>query len=402
VSSNPKFTVSSSSTNVDNLPATITVTYTPTGVTSVDDEATITVTYNDGADTSTATIDFTGSAVLECDIAAPTALAASNVGKTQFTANWSEVTGASGYQLFVYTKEEGGTTTEVEGFDGVVRDGTTNKMDFGASTISTGWTLNLTPAASRHIYFTDTNYGTSSPSICFSTTGDYVETKTYDAPITAFSFWAKQQSGTTSSTLIEGFNGTSWATIETLSNGNVISTGSGETHTVDLTSFSDIVKIRMTFTKVAGNLAIDDVSITYGGVTRTPVAGYNPKTISGGSTISQSVTGLQEGTTYYYVVKAVGSGACAGELSAASNEVSATTSTATSVTNTSMVARLIYSQGNQVVLSAAAGEVVTVYNTVGQLLARHIATNGENRITLNYSGVVLVKAGNDVAKIVVR
>jgi hypothetical protein len=352
-------------------------------------------------------ITLNGTAVANCVIAAPTATDATAITDNGFTANWNEVEDASAYELYVYTKEANGTQTQTEGFDNVVRSGETNKMDFTASTVSEGWTLNVSSEASRHIYSSANNFGLSSPSICFATTGDYIETATYNYPITALSFWLKEQpanTGTaiTSTTVVSGFNGVEWVEIETVpSYVTSVSSYPGTTHTVNLSNHTNIVKIKISFTKDAGNLAIDDIVVAYGGVINSPLEDYNPKVIAA---TSEQITGLQPTTTYYYTVKAVGSGIyCSDALSAASNEITVTTAEEPIVSVIdATVARFIRSQGNKVMLSAVAGEVVNIYNTIGQLLTSQVATAGENHITLNYSGVVLVKVGSDVAKVIVK
>src|SRR5690606_4810834 len=153
-----------------------------------------------------------------------------------------------------------------------------------------------------------------SPSFAFTLTGDYIQTAIYPNNIQSFSFWAKAQGGSTSSTLIEGFNGTSWVTIATLVNSSI---SSGTTIVYDLVDLEidNIVQIRMVFTKNSGNLSIDDVTVTYEGTTLSPIA-EDPFTVSAPAT-SLNVTDLDPETTYYYVVRAV-SGE---ETSANSNEI---------------------------------------------------------------------------------
>ncbi len=246
--------------------------------------------------------------------AVPVATAATAVTATGFAANWNAVAGATGYELDVYTKITGGTATETESFDGITPNGNL----IGSATYLPGWSV-LSQSTSRQIYTTSGNFGESSPSLAFTTSGDFIETATYANPITSLSFWAKQQGGATSSTLIEGYNGSSWSTIATLSNEYVATAG---TVSYDLVALgkTDIVKIRLIYTKVAGNLSIDDVAVTYGGSTNTPITG-SPFTITGDN--SKAITGLASGTTYYYVVRATNSAGTSGN----SNEIEVTTLT---------------------------------------------------------------------------
>lgn len=76
-------------------------------------------------------------------------------------------------------------------------------------------------------------------------------------------------------------------TIATLSNTDVSTAG---TKTYDLISLgkTDVVKIKMAFTKDVGNLSIDDIAVTYTGVTNTPISG-SPFTVT---ETTKTVTGL--------------------------------------------------------------------------------------------------------------
>ncbi|MDR0829329.1 MAG: DUF6383 domain-containing protein [Prevotellaceae bacterium] len=66
------------------------------------------------------------------------------------------------------------------------------------------------------------------------------------------------------------------------------------------------------------------------------------------------------------------------------------------------ISRLIYAVNNEVVFTAAAGETVTIYNALGQQLTSVIASDGENRITLPYTGVAIVRIGASAAKVVLK
>jgi hypothetical protein len=234
----------------------------------------------------------------DIQLVAPTATAPSNITKTGFTANWNAVSGATGYEIDVYTVTSGGPASETEAFDGITPNGNL----IGSATYLSGWSVS-SQSGTRQIYTTVSNFGVSSPSLAFTTTGDYIETATYASPITELSFWAKQQSGATSSTLIQGYNGSNWSTIATLSNADVATAG---TQTYDLVTLgkTDIVKIKMTYTKVDGNLAIDDVKVTYGASSSLSISG-SPFTVNGST--NKIVTGLDSAETYYYVVRAVNS-----------------------------------------------------------------------------------------------
>ncbi|MDD3489888.1 MAG: lamin tail domain-containing protein [Paludibacter sp.] len=245
---------------------------------------------------------------------APTATAATGILTDGFTANWGAVSGATSYDVNVYTKTAGGSTTQTENFDGITPD--SEGKIISVATYLSGWSVS-SQGTLRQIYTTATNFGASSPSLAFTTTGDYIETATYASPIQEFSFWVKQQGGATSSTLIEGYNGSTWTTIATLSNADV---ATADTKTYDLISLgkTDVVKIKMTYTKSVGNLSIDDVAVTYGGSTNTPITN-SPFNVTSATT--KELTGLSSGTAYYYTVVAKD----ATSSSDASNEITVIT-----------------------------------------------------------------------------
>ncbi len=365
-----------------------------TGEVTIVGAGTTKIKANQAAGTHSGTDYCAGSAEYELTVAplaAPVATEATNAWKNRFFANWNAVTGATSYELNVYTKEGGGTTTETEGFDGVIPNGNL----ISSATYLAGWSAS-SQSGSRQIYTTTGNYGVSSPSFAFTATGDYIETATYGSPITEFKFWAKQQGGATSSTLIQGYNGTSWTTIATLSNADVATTAEGTNAVYDLTALghTDIVKIKMTFTKALGNLSIDDVSVTYGGEISTPITG-SPFAVSGGGTNTYEVTGLTPMVQYYYTVKAKN-----GSFeSAASNEVSAMIDMGTGVNNTAALSGISVQNGNLKV-SATAGTLIEVYNIAGQKIVSQTAKEGVNTIAIAQRGAMIVKIGTETVKVV--
>jgi len=355
----------------------ITLTYAPTAPGS--HSATLTLSSSGATDV---TRDLTGTATL-----AKPVITAPSAAKTALTLNWNAVTGATSYEVNLYTKTVGAEMTDKESFDGITPDATGKLIE--SATYATGWSAS-SQSTTRQIYTTTGNFGTASPSFALTITGDFIQTNTYASPITSFSFWAKQQSGTTSSTLIEGYNGSTWVTIATLSNNDVSST-SGETKTYNLTAlgFNNITQIKMTYTKVQGILSIDDVTVTYGGSTITPVSG-SPFTTT---ETSLQVSGLTAATTYYYTVTAKNGS----YVSPASDEASAST-LGTATSNVS-VQGIFVRNGKVIVTAPAAGESIEIFNAVGQRLVSTLSTAGENEIAVPAKGILLVKAGSQVTKV---
>ncbi|MDD2799695.1 MAG: hypothetical protein PHV20_13980 [Bacteroidales bacterium] len=303
-----------------------------------------------------------------------------------FTANWQAVVGATGYVLDVSQDVAGATSTEKESFDGVTPNGNL----IGSATYQSGWYV-LSQSATRQIYTSTGNYGTAAPSFAFTTTGDYIQTKIYPSPITSISFWAKQQTGSTSSTSILGFNGSTWATIAILSNADAATAGI-KTYDLVALGYVDITQILLTYTKVAGNLSLDDISITYSSAPSiVPISG-SPFAISGGNTLSKVLTGLNAGT-YYYTVKAT-DGIFTTE---SSNEKSVVLDYAVNID--SPINEKIYVVNGQLIVSGVSA--YNVFNMQGVEVAK-VSANHSTKPILLRSGVYIVKTKNDVRKIMVK
>lgn len=338
---------------------------------------------SDGATTVTRALN--GSATWKA-LSKPVLTGATSVSANALTLNWDAVSGATEYEVNVFTKTgSAGISSETEAFDNVVANGNL----IGSATYLTGWSAS-SQGINRQIYTTSGNFGAAAPSFAFTASGDFIETKTYSSPVTSISFWAKQQSGATSSTLIEGYNGTSWTTIATLSNADASTAGTKTYNLVDL-GFTDIVKVKLTFTKVTGNLSVDDVTVVSGaGSTSTPIPG-SPFTVA---TNSKDLTGLLTSTTYYYTVKAKN----ANVVSELSDEMSvATLGTAVPELNAGLNLRVV---GGSIVFDAVADQLVEVYNAVGQRIKSTVTVDGLNTVAVGNKGVVLVKVGTHIQKVI--
>ena len=238
------------------------------------------------------TVAVSGTALL----AKPINVNATDITATTFTANWTASSGATGYELDVYNKTSG-TSILINGFD-------------AGTTPPSAWTY--TGIAST--YTSATNYGLSSPSISFDTTTDKVLTPVLSGSATELKFWIKGQgTASTSEFRVRGWDSVNsqWVLIQNITN-SIPTTGTTITYNTSTTPAlpANITQFEFYYNlKTSGNVALDDVNITYNSVVETPVSGYNPKVISGASNVSQLVTGLTPNTQYYYRVRAA-NGSC--------------------------------------------------------------------------------------------
>lgn len=329
------------------------------------------------------------------EVPAPTALAATNVTPTSFTANWEEVEGADRYLLSVFsaTTTDSGVeeTTVTEGFDGIVASDSKGKfIDTEKSTFPEGWTLSLSEnGTSRQIYTSNGNYNSAGVALAFDATGDYIETPTAPAPITEFSFWVKNQGASEGSIItVSGFNGTEWIELGDLDFGDL------ESNFADFVGLDvdeeGIVKLRFEYTKVAGNCAIDDVSYTYGGDIINIDYVLDGEEVNG---TSYDVTGLEAGKQYYYYVEA----AIGSNYSDASNIIEVDGEGA--VAEIAASAAKVAATANGIEISLAEAAPVAVYSADGKLLYNAVAGSLTHSVTLSGHGLYLVKIGDKTTKI---
>ena len=126
-----------------------------------------------------------------------------------------------------------------EGFDGF------------SGTVPSGWS-----GSGLGNYTSVASSGIAPNSVQYNSTNDYLETPTLVSP-NSLSFWIKGNGTDASSALlVEGWDGSSWNTIENIS--PISTTEQTKTYSSGLSSYT---KFRFTYTKSAGNVAFDDVKV---------------------------------------------------------------------------------------------------------------------------------------------
>lgn len=356
--------------------------YTPT----VTGSHTATLTISSAGATSV-TRTLTGSASWT-PLAAPVATDATGITNTGFIANWNVVAGATEYQLDITTLTEGGTSVPVlsENFVGFTAgspnasaDATDKSTALDGLTQTTGWTGTKVYQAGGA-----TKLGTS------SVLGSLVTPSINLSGSFNVSFKAMAWSGDSTKVKIY-LNDVLVKTVSGLTNdANYTLTP----FSVDLTGGTVGSKIKFEGNQAAkGRLFLDDIVISSGGgVSEQPIVG-SPFTVTGDN--SKSLTGLTEGATYKYTVTAKN----ANVTSAVSNKITVVTTTGTGLGQLKGELK-VYAHNGNVLLTTKAGNVIEIYNAVGQKLVSHKAVEGLNTIPMRVSGVIFVKLGNEVAKVI--
>jgi len=364
----------------------VTITYTPTSAGT--HTATLTLS-SEGA--TNVTLSLSGTAGL----AAPVATAASNAGKTSFTANWEPVTGAEEYEISVYTKTLG-TTTATELFISEYVEGSSNNK---ALEIFNGTGANVD--LSQYSLKKQTN-GAGEYTNERTLSGTLVNGDVYVIANTSASDAIKAKADLTE-TIITAFNGND--AIGLFKNGTqidevgVFNQPANWGIDVTLVRKSSVNSPKVPYDASEWDSYETDYIANLGthtmdgfGTTLHPITG-SPFTVSGTET-SKVITGLSPATTYYYKVVAI-SGSV---RSAASNEIAAST---LSVGTPSMALKNIYVRDGKIYVNAsAAGQRIEVYNTLGQRLVNVVSKEGENEISVPSKGIFMVKCGTEINKII--
>lgn len=231
----------------------------------------------------------------------PTALAATNIYSTGFTANWNGAAGATGYRLDVYS----GSVTDLinTGFE-------------GSPNFPSGWTRFNSSISNSTAYA-----HTGSYCVLMNNPGGYFYTPSLSSP-TTIRFWARSIVTNSVCTLKIQYssNTTTWTDLASYSS-NSSDTGDITTSWTQKTvasSLSGSFYIRWYMSeRTFGGIFLDDIIISNGSYN------YVYTNLNTGSLTHYDITGLIPSTDYKYVVRAVNDDG----TSANSNVISLTTGT---------------------------------------------------------------------------
>ena len=295
---------------------------------------------------------------------------ATNVESNQFTANWGASPYASGYLLNVYKVSGQADTTEVEGFNNI---GTS-----GAPVLPNGWSGNASG-----IYTTATSSGIATPSVNLKL-NEWLQTKTYSHPVSKFTYMYRVASTSTGSSIIlDGLSNNIWVRLDSIPYKNT-------TKTYPVYSFTKeqgMTAFKFKYNKVgSGNLAIDDVSATYGNQDTVYVQKNLPVTAN-----TALVSGLTDNTQYFYAVRAT----LGSSVSGVSETIGAHTLVKTKVTDLNAPAIRILSGKEQLSISELHGdETIQIYSLTGICLYQTKASSTSLNITFRHQGIFIVKVQN--------
>ena len=294
---------------------------------------------------------------------------ATNVESNQFTANWGASPYASGYLLNVYKVSGQADTTEVEGFASVGANGTP---------LPAGWTGNASAT-----YPTATSSGIAIPSINLKL-NEWLQTKTYPHPVSKFTYMYRIASTSTGSSLvIDGLSNNIWVRLDSLPYKNT-------TKTYPVYSFTKeqgMTAFRFKYNKIgSGNLAIDDVSATYGNQDTVYVQKNVPVIAN-----SILISGLTDNTQYNYAVRAT----LGSSVSGVSETIGVRTLVKTKLADQSNPSiRIFFGMEHLTVSGLKGDETIRIYSLTGACLYQIKASSGSLVIPFGNRGIYLVKIQN--------
>lgn len=200
------------------------------------------------------------------------------VGGNYFIASWEPVEGATDYYITVVGAEGGEAGETTNGFDG--------------SALPQGWTSSL---SNLEYYSTNTNFGASAPSLKLTTDGHSITSPVTPSDVAKIEFWNKGQSVASSGTslIIEGLVDGNWVNITEFIPTNL----KDQTTVIESEIPAGVRQVRFTMNKKSGNIALDDIVISYGGKEGV-LPDYDGASTGGATTVK--VDKLREGYTHYY------------------------------------------------------------------------------------------------------
>ena len=258
----------------------------------------------------------------ECDIDAPTAIAASFVSETSFTANWNASAGASKYKLTVYTKVTPVELVKNGGFE--IGDKTDWYGNAGAATHNpTDNNFNYYDVVNTDAYNSIYSIHRTQPAGTGATARLEQDIPTEAGKTYAFSFWYKDYTGTGDTngncfrdySLINASDGGSYINKDAGTGPGKLPASTTAWTKYEKTFIATGAKMRISLRSYEP-VRIDDISLVL-----TPTIKVYDNIVG----TSQVVTGLLAGETYYYTVQAYGDDVCSAVLSGASNEIEVTT-----------------------------------------------------------------------------
>ena len=303
------------------------------------------------------------------DMEAPQILDATDITSSSFTANWEDNPYIDDHLLSIY-KLQSASSTDVFDFDAVGNNG---------KPLPDGWT-----GTASGNYTTTASSGNSPNSIALKSTGEYLQTNTFDEPITKLSFMYRYpSSGAGNNLAVETMKGSTWQTVANYPFVDM----NRQYPELTFAHEDDVRAIRLTFTKVSGNLAIDDIEITSGASDTIHV---NQNIAVPGT--QYTVHDLTAETTYLYHVN-VTRGSYTSPASE-SMEVNTLKSTGIAGVDDNDPVNFALVDGGVVMNGLEIGDRISAFSANGMQLLSLVAESTSLYLPLNDKGIFIIRIDN--------
>ncbi len=302
----------------------------------------------------------------------PILMLETDIHTSGFTANWEETLFANGYLINVFELKGAADTTVIEGFNNVGSNGTP---------LPIGWS-----GTASGTYTSTTSSGVAIPSINLKLAGEILQTKVYPNPVSTFKYMYRYASASAgSSFVVHGFNGLDWLKIDSIP---YAGTTSKIYPVYTFTPTQNITALRFKYNKVgSGNIAIDDVSATYGGQETVFIQKDIPF-----STTRGVITGLNENQLYYYNVRATLGSA----VSLPSETIAVQTLLNNKIKKETTQSIKIISKNNQLsVIGLQGNESIQIFSLTGIGLYKIIANASQMDISFPQTGIFILRVQNN-------
>lgn len=306
-------------------------------------------------------------------VPAPEPVTPDDYSLNHFVASWAPVSQATDYSLTVWAVADFGTVSDYV-------------ANFDDCTLPEGWSTNSTE------WYASASTMSNAPALKLTDTGQYLSSPKFEGDISAIYFWYRGfGNGVSSSSIdVQGKINGEWVSLNTLA--PAIAAKEFLLSTVP----AGVKQVRIVYTKSKGNLGLDNVTVTAGGVTRRILDGYDGILTQGATsvTVSPLIDGV---TTYEYSVQTI-----AGYTKSKASPV-----VTVKVSDDAAVSDI--TTGDTTASVSVIGSIVTVtttapyadvFDATGRLARRESVSGGSASFEMP-RGFYIVRAGDSVSKIAV-
>ena len=296
----------------------------------------------------------------------PVIMEPTDITASSFNANWEETPYADGYLIDMFYVKNAGETVDTVDF---------NNIGSSGKPLPNGWS-----GTASGNYTTTASSGMSPNSIALKNSGEYIKSETYTSPITKIKFMYRfPSSGVGNILTVDVLKNDMWENVD-----SIIYKNTSKNYPVYSFDSDDNVKaVKFTFLKKSGNLAIDDIIITYGKTDYVYIGQDMPIKDN-----LYSFNNLESDKEFFYRVKAT----LANSTSDPSDVMSAKTLISTFINNNIEENKIIWKnhKSGLMIYGVEDGDVISIYDIMGSIIYKRHVSGSEIFIPLTTKGIYLI------------